>query len=42
MDDLITASSLEPEPDPACVSTCYYVGWTWSHDHAPVAEELQA
>jgi hypothetical protein len=32
-ENLITGSSETPEPDEGCVSTCYYVGYTWDHDH---------
>lgn len=37
-DTLITASSVTPEPDEGCATTCYYAGWTWDHDHSPKQE----
>ena len=38
-DSLITGASVTPEPDEGCVNTCYYVGWSWDHDHTPVLEQ---
>ncbi|HEU4387156.1 MAG TPA: hypothetical protein VFV34_05125 [Blastocatellia bacterium] len=37
-DTLITAASITPQPDEACVSACYYVGWEFDHSHAKAAE----
>lgn len=39
-DNLITATSLTPEPDEGCVSTCYYVGWDWDHAHAVEVQQV--
>jgi len=33
-DSLITGSSETPEPDEGCFNTCYYVGYSWEHDHS--------
>jgi hypothetical protein len=37
-DTLITAASVTPQSDDACVQACYYVGWTFDHAHAKAVE----
>jgi hypothetical protein len=41
-DTLVTSESLNPEADDACVSACYYVGWSFKHAHAAVAPAEEA
>jgi hypothetical protein len=41
-DTLVTSESLNPEADDACVSACYYVGWSFKHTHPPVQVEQAA
>jgi hypothetical protein len=37
-DTLITAASITPSADGACVSACYYIGWEFDHSHAKAAQ----